>query len=181
MSRAGTWLLAAAVLAAGMLATHAETEWPVERGFAHHGAVGEELVVQPGTVVVHGARAAAAYSDGYDGTLASDGVWVAVDVTLTGGREPVDISTWSLRDGAGRRYLVSDRALPGSFGAVQPGSPVRGEVVFEVPRDALGDVEIWVNHGIDEPRLADYAVVPVHVERLAHEPMTAEPPALVPR
>ncbi|SRR5690606_3346950 len=176
MRRLVVALLAVAVLGAGLLVDHAERAWPSTRPFVRTGTVGEEVRLWPGWVEVRGARAANSYVDPYGDEIPTDGVWVAVDVVLTGGREPVGVAQWTLEDAAGRRFQASERGGAYLMDSAQPESPLRGEIVFEVPRDALGRLVVRAGTRGADDRLGAVAAIDVTVEEVSQRPMTAEQP-----
>lgn len=165
--------MALIVVAAGAVASRAETWWPPTSPFVRAAAVGEPVTVEPVRVTVHGARAATVLADGL-GELTSDGSWVAVDITAAALAEPAPIMGMALRDREGREYEQTDRATNAMVGAAfDPLVPERGEVVFEVPADALGELTLVISPespGRMVPRAE--AEVPLTVDEVADEPLT---------
>jgi hypothetical protein len=106
-------------------------------------------------------------------TGTTDGVWVVVTATAETTLGPATVDA-SLRLG-GRRYAASDRAEDAlGTATLQPGLPVRGVVVFEVPAEVLRD------HGADarvrfatqtDPRLDSLVEVPVDLAGLDPAPL----------
>lgn len=136
-------LLAALVVAGGVAVDQSDHYQNVTRSFVTSGDAGEEVPVWPGVLVVHGARSATVLDDDWDGELTTRGAWVAVDLSLAGGDQPLLAPRFWLEDASGREFAASNRLSSASaITKAQPGSPVRGEVVFEVPRDALGPVTL---------------------------------------
>ncbi|MPV36038.1 DUF4352 domain-containing protein [Georgenia subflava] len=172
-------VLAAVVLAGGLFVNHAERAWSSTRPFESTGPAGEPVPVWPGTVTVHGARAAATLDDGYGGTLTTTGAWVAVDLSVTGGDQPLRTAAFWLEDGSGRTFDATRRVAGNYPGVAQPGSPVRTEVVFEVPRDALGEVDVHVST-LAVPQLSAVAGVPVVVDGVDPGPLSTRGPELGP-
>lgn len=172
--------LLVAVLAGGVLAVEADAERWHEGPFVRSGAVGQEIPLGPGTVRVEGARAAERLDAGFGGELATGGVWIAVEVWATGGSGPLSAASFRLRDASGRTFEASSRVSPNSPGVAQPGSPVGADVVFELPRDAAGDVTVLVSTQPDE-RLAPVASVDVRIEAVAVDVLTPLPATLGPR
>lgn len=162
--------LAAVVLAGGLLLNHLERFGGSHRSYVSSGEVGDRLAVWPGSVVVHGARAAQVVQTPYDGPASTEGAWVAVDLTLAGGDQAGPLADVTLVDRQGRAFSTSYRAGAEYVGPAEPSSPVRGEVVFEVPRDALGRFTVVVHEylrGADA--LGGEARVPVTVEDVSTE------------
>ena len=180
-SRLTVAALTALVVAGGLLANHAERAWPATRPFVTQGRVGAAVPLAPGTVTVHGARAARTLDDGYGGELTTAGVWVAVDLSVSGTGRPLRVGGFSLVDDGGRAFDATRRLSPNHPGAAQPGSPVRAEIVFEVPEDALGGLALRASE-LSVPQLSAVAEVPVPVGPVGSAPLlprgaTLEEPA----
>ncbi|MBX9244204.1 hypothetical protein ICW40_05210 [Actinotalea ferrariae] len=164
--------LAVLVLAGGLVINHAERHETTTRPFVVTGRVGDRVPVWPGGVVVHGARAGKVADDGYGGEVRTQGVWVAVDVSFAGGDQPGPLAELRLVDAEGRTYDATDRLDHGFLGEPQPASPVRAEVVFEVPEDALGRLTV-VADPLYQGKLGQRAHVDVVVDEV-------EPAVLLP-
>lgn len=111
----------------------------VLRPFTTSGEQGEKLQLRTFTVTVQNSRAAATVQSG-DTAVQTQGAWVILRVRVTANTEPTPIGYAALRDHAGRTYLATSRlAQPLLNGkrTFQPGISLEGEVVFEVPKDAL--------------------------------------------
>lgn len=175
-SRPGLVAMAVVVVAAGAVASRAETWWPPTGPFVRAAALGEPVTVEPVRVTVHGARAGTVLVDGLD-QLTSDGSWVAVDITAAALTEPAPIMGLALRDREGREYEQTDRATNAMVGAAfDPLVPERGEVVFELPADALGELTLVISPdspGRTVPRAE--AEVRLTVGDPAAEPLTPRP------
>lgn len=154
--------LAALVVAGGLLADHAERAWPATRPFVTQGETGEPASLAPGTITVHGARAARTLDDGFGTELDTAGVWIAVDLSVSGGDRPLGVGAFSLVDDDGRAYDATRRLTPNYPGLAQPGSPVRSEVLFEVPEEALGALVLRASV-LTVPQLSAVTEVPVTV------------------
>jgi hypothetical protein len=102
---------------------------------------------------------------------------VIVRVRLSAKKEPISVGYAAVRDRAGRTYLASDRVrqpLVDGSRAFQPGIPIEGEVVFEVPKDALdGLVALFAAH---PDRLALDAMAEVELPSL-NVAAAEQPPA----
>ncbi|WP_098483458.1 hypothetical protein [Georgenia soli] len=180
-SRLTVAALTAVVVAGGLLANHAERAWPATRPFVTQGAPGDTVPLEPGTVTVHGARAARTLDDGYGGELTTAGVWVAVDLSVSGTEKPLRVGRFSLVDDDGRAFDATRRLSPNHPGAAQPGSPIRTEIVFEIPEDALGGLALRASE-LSVPQLSAVAEVPVPVGPVDDTPLapraaTLEEPA----
>lgn len=171
-SPAGLAAMIAVVLAVGVVGDRADTWWPRTGPFVDEAAAGDRAVVEPVEVTVHGARAATVLSDGLD-EKQSDGVWIAVDVTAAALDEPAAISGMALRDRRGREFASSNRADNPMIGnPFDPRVPERGEVVFELPSDALGRLTLVISPdapGRAVPRAE--TEVAVRVEEAGDEPL----------
>ncbi|WP_116948700.1 hypothetical protein [Jiangella endophytica] len=172
-SRAGLVAMTVVVVAAGAVAARADTWWPQARPIVTGAAVGEAVVVEPVRVTVHGVRAATVLADGLD-DLDTGGVWIAVDLTAAALDEPAAISGMALRDRRGREYASSNRVTNAMVGGpFDPLVPERGEVVFELPSDALGRLTLVISPdapGRVVPRAE--AELPLRVDEAADEPLT---------
>ncbi|PZF84605.1 hypothetical protein [Jiangella anatolica] len=168
--------MVAVVVAAGVVGDRADAWWPRTRPFVGEAATRDSVVVEPVRVTVHGARAATVLTDGL-ADKDTDGVWVAVDVTAAALDEPAAISGMALRDRRGREYASSNRAGNPMIGnPFDPRVPERGEVVFELPSDALGPLTLVISPdaaGRAVPRAE--AEVPLRVDEAAGEPLTPRP------
>ncbi|WP_158602899.1 hypothetical protein [Jiangella rhizosphaerae] len=166
----------AVVVAAGAVGARADTWWPRTGPFVDAAAAGEPVVVEPVRVTVHGARAATVLADGLD-EKDSEGIWIAVDVTASALDEPAVIAGMALRDRRGREYASSNRATNPMIGTpFDPRVPERGEVVFEVPSDALGRLTLVISPdapGRTVPRAE--AEVALRVDEAGGEPLTPRP------
>lgn len=170
--------LAAAVVAGGLVVNHVERTGGSARSFVHVGEPGERLPLWPGSVVVHGARAASELETEYQGRPPTDGVWVAVDLSVAGGDQPGPIPDVRLVDAQGRSFDTTDRAGLLALPEPQPASPVRGEVVFEVPADALGEVVVVVATRFENSFGAE-AHVGLVVEEVDRMPLVVAEPELL--
>ena len=86
--------------------------------------------------------------------LDTAGVWVLVKVRVEGLREPTRIAYAALVDGQGRTFRSTFRtSQPLVDRTLQPQLPVEGEIVFEVPADALGQMRLRVSPGGLDRRL----------------------------
>lgn len=172
-SPAGLVAMIAVVIAAGVVGARAETWWPPAGPFVDEAAAGDSVVVEPVRVTVHGARAATVLADGL-ADKDSEGVWIAVDVTAAALGEPAAISGMALRDRRGREFASSNRATNAMIGnPFDPRVPERGEVVFELPSDALGRLTLVISPdapGRTVPRAE--AEVPLRVDEADAEPLT---------
>jgi hypothetical protein len=174
-------VLAALTVAGGLLVNHAERAWPATRPFVTAGETGRPADLWPGSVTVHGARAARLLGDGYGGSLTTDGVWVAVDLSVAGRDRPLQVGAFALVDAEGRSYDATRRISPNRPGVAQPAAPVRTEVVFEVPEDALAALALRAS-AQSVPQLSAVVEVPVRVEgavaaELEPAATALEPPA----
>ena len=177
---------AAAGMAAVAVAIGAGIKWigpdPASalRPFAKAGAPGESLNVRTFTITVQTARAATSLQAG-GAAQPTQGVWVIVRVRLIANLEPTHVGYAAVRDGAGRTFLASDRVkqplIDGSR-AFQPGIPIEGEVVFEVPQDALDGLTVLFAAHPD--RLAMDTMAEVVLPSLAMTPAEQPPATLAP-
>ncbi|MFJ2520407.1 hypothetical protein ACIOWF_15660 [Cellulosimicrobium cellulans] len=176
------------VLAVGVGAAVARVDawWPTLTATTSRGDVGDVVTAGPLRVRVDDVRTGAVLEDGFD-TLTTDGVWVAVDLAVSGTTKEAGIEALELRDAEGRDHAASHRvssSMTSTF--VDPDVPEAGTVVVEVPARALeGDVVLRVltehdDADIDRPQ----AVAEIDLGRLelpaADAVVEVLPPALVP-
>lgn len=156
-------VLAVVVVAGGLLVEHVESQTVSVRPFVSVGQPGDVVPVGPGAVIVHGARSADGLDDGWGELLTTSGTWVAVDLSVVGRDGEADLAEVFLEDAQGRQFAASDRVSLNSLGVAQPGSPVRGELLFEVPRDAVGEMTLVAQELLSQT-LSGIARVPVQVQ-----------------
>ncbi|GEM_PF-1622527 len=170
----------------GAAVARVDTWWPTLTATTTRGDVGEVVTAGPLRVRVDDVRTGTVLEDGFD-TLTTDGVWVAVDLAVSGTTKEAGIEALELRDDAGRDHEASHRAsntMMSTF--VDPDVPEAGTVVVEVPARALdGDVVLRVltehdDADIDRPQ----AVAEIDLGRLelpaADVVVDVVRPALVP-
>ncbi|GIH10170.1 hypothetical protein Rhe02_82370 [Rhizocola hellebori] len=181
-----TAVAGAVAMAAAAVAIGAGVRWlgpdpaSSQRPFAQAGAPGESLDVRTFTITVQAARAASSLQAG-GAAQATQGVWVIVRVRLAANHEPTQVGYAAVRDRAGRTYLASDRVrqplIDGSR-PFQPGIPIEGEVIFEVPKDALDSLTaLFAAH---PDRLALDAMAEVVLPNLTVAPGEQPPATLAP-
>ena len=176
------------VLAVGVGAAVARVDawWPTLTATTSRGAVGEVVTAGPLRVRVDDVRTGTVLEDGFD-TLTTDGVWVAVDLAVSGTTREAGIEVLELRDAAGRDHGASHRVSSSMMSTfADPDVPEAGTVVVEVPARALdGDVVLRVltehdDADVDRPQ----AIAEIDLGRLAVPEAGAVvevvPPALVP-
>jgi hypothetical protein len=109
----------------------------VQTPFVHTGQMHQPVDGLAFTATGESVRGAKRISEGGD-VYSTDGVFVLVTVTVTAGNEPVSLAYAVLLDRAGRIFQPTSRYMqPIDKYTVQPGTPVRGEYVYEVPASAL--------------------------------------------
>ncbi|MGC0249853.1 hypothetical protein [Pseudactinotalea sp. Z1748] len=140
-----TALLALAVVAAGMVVNAWEEGRVSTAQIPTTVEFGQDSRVHPVTVHLHEARPVAALTGSGGETLATSGLWVVLDLSYATDEREVFVSSMVLVDDQGRQFEVSGRAPTGLWLA-EPDLWQRGEVAFEVPADALGEMalEIYV-------------------------------------
>ncbi|WP_251149870.1 DUF4352 domain-containing protein [Cellulosimicrobium sp. Marseille-Q4280] len=184
--RVVTAVLLALAVAVGAAVSRVDTWWPTLTSTTTRGAVGEVVTAGPVRVRVDDVRTGTVLEDGFD-TLATDGVWVAVDLAVSGTTQEAGLEVLELRDADGRDHEASHRVRnPMMSTFVDPDVPEAGTVVVEVPAEALeGDVVLRVltehqDADIDRPQ----AVAEIDLGRVGPPPDggTVEmlEPALVP-
>lgn len=171
-------VLAVLVVGGGLLVNHVERAVVVTRPFVSAGVTGQETPLWPGTLVVHGARSGQVLATGFGDDLSTGGVWVAVDISVSGDDRPMNAQSFWLTDARGRTFDATERVMANQPGEAQPGSPIRTEILFEVPRDALGPMTFgaaatWIVHDVSA-----VAAVPVLVGDPEPGVMTPNPAEL---
>lgn len=170
----------------GAAVARVDTWWPTLTATTTRGGVGEVVTAGPLRVRVDDVRTGTVLENGFD-TLTTDGVWVAVDLAVSGTTAEAGVEVLELRDAEGRDHEASHRASNAMMSTfVDPDVPEAGTVVVEVPARALaGDVVLRVltehdDADIDRPQ----AIAEIDLGRL--EPPATDavvevlPPALVP-
>jgi hypothetical protein len=97
----------------------------------------------------------------------TSGVWVVVKLRAVARSKPVAIGYAALRDGHDRTYVRSDRVNQPLIGGreLQPGIPVVGQVVFEVPRDAATHLTVLLAPSSFMRDMDALAEVPLSVDK----------------
>lgn len=138
-----TVLLALAVLAAGM----GVNEWQEGRVATAQIPTtvefGRDSRVHPVTVHLHEARPVGALAGSGGETLTTSGLWVVLDLSYAADDQEAFVSSMLLVDGQGRQFEVSGR-VPTGLWLAEPDLWQRGEVAFEVPTDALGEMSLEI-------------------------------------
>lgn len=145
LAAAGAVVLVLAVLVAGnALVEYRPTHAEMHKPYLRTGKLNDTVDVRTFDVTVLGARYASTLRVGgvkYETT----GVWVIVKVRLNAHTEPMSVAYMALHDRKDRTFEASERftqTLVGGGRRLQPGIAVQGEVVFEVPKDALPGMTI---------------------------------------
>jgi hypothetical protein len=84
-------------------------------------------------------------------TLDTGGVWLIVHATASSVEEPETLKAAAVETTGGLRYQQTDRVGPASLlssKTLQPGVPVSGDLVFELPPSALPGAELLVSHHV---------------------------------
>lgn len=167
-SRLRLAVLGAAMITAGSVSANADTWWSPTRPMVFRGAPEERLVVEPIWVRVNDVRATTSVIND-EGELDTSGAWIVVDLTAAAVSSPEGIERLAVRDGDGREYFAASRVPnPMLDGLFEPGIPERGDVVFEVPTDALGDLTLRVM--ADSPHLWPRAIGEIALQTGEVEP-----------
>jgi hypothetical protein len=168
----GLGLLAGVVAAGGVVTDSERTVDELHREFVVAGETGEPVAARTIQVTVLAARAASTVADSSRGELDTAGVWVVVRVRVEAVEEPGTLGYAAVRDSRGRTFLASGRVtqpLAGSGYQVQPGIPVEGEVVFEVPADAASGLTVRLAQPLFDRRMEAVAEIPLPVDQLQVE------------
>jgi hypothetical protein len=168
-ARLGAGALVAAALAVGAaITTHTPDTDARERPFVRAGVVGKPVDARTFDATVISVRGAAKLAGGRK--LASvparvrdtAGVFVLVRVRLVARDRPTLVDHAVVRDARGRTFVATPRIGQPVVGhhILQPGIPIEGDVVFEVPRDAAARLTLRLADELN-PRLDAVAEVPL--------------------
>lgn len=140
-----TALLAAAVVAAGVGVNALEEGRSATQQIPTAVHVGQDSSVSSMSVHLHGVRAVGDVAGSGGEALPTSGVWVVVDMSYAAHTRPTYLSSLMLVDDQGRQWERS-RRVPATLPMAEADLWQRGEVAFEVPSDALGEMilEIYV-------------------------------------
>ncbi|MBD8078715.1 hypothetical protein [Cellulosimicrobium arenosum] len=143
-------LLVVAVLV-GAAVARVDTWWPVLTATTTRGDVGDEVTAGPLRVRVDGVRTGTLLVDPYS-ELTTGGVWVGVDMAVSGTQADAGPGSLQLRDAGGIGYTATTRTSnPLVYTARAPDVPEAGTAVFEVPAQALdGDLVLRVLSEVDD-------------------------------
>lgn len=149
-SRVGAILLILATLAAGHEIIEGRPDEAAISGyFLRQGAVGDRvsaLDFSATALAVRGGQAIV--TDLGNEELHTNGVWVLVKVRLEAHEERQSVSFAAIYDRRGRTFDATNRYLqPLTSYRFQPGMPVEGELVFELPRDAVPGARLRLFNG----------------------------------
>lgn len=151
----------------------------------HQAALGKPLTIREGTVRFTRIRMAKSVQVG-SGILKkqvnTSGIWVVVDYRFTAVRESADLAIQlNSRDNAA--YEASDRGgLVGKDDiSGDPGFPVSGSILFEMPKDRIAGSYITVGEwsGFGWPLWDDEGVVPLGIDDAEARSMVQNAPALL--
>jgi hypothetical protein len=179
-ARVGAGALVVAALAVGAaITTHTPDTDARERPFIRAGSMGHPVDARTFDATVVSVRAAARVAGGAKSARVRDtaGVWVVVRVRLAARDKPTSVDHAVLRDARGRSFVATPRVVQPLVGnaVLQPGLPVEGDVVFEVPRDAASArLTIRLADALD-PRLDAVAEVALPIDRAAVDRWLADP------
>lgn len=122
------------------------------RPYVHTGRIGDAVDGLTFSVVVESVRGAAIVTARFGDEYRTDGVFVAVRAKVTAYSEVVVLRQVSVVDRSGRRFDSAKRFTQymGELDRYQPGIPVVGEIVFEIPRDAGPGLVLQMS---DDPNL----------------------------
>ncbi|MCW6003167.1 hypothetical protein K1W54_01010 [Micromonospora sp. CPCC 205371] len=160
-----------------------------ERPFVRAGQVGDTVsarVFDAKVVSVSGAGKVRLKGAAID----TGGVWIIVRARITATDEETSVGYAALRDARDRVFLASTRIEQRMIGvrSFQPGIPVEGAFVFEVPRDAATNLTLLLaRQSIDrrmdamaEIELSTYDSPTIDTWAAAAEPVTIDEPKVVP-
>jgi len=113
-----------------------------DRPFVVTGRTAETVDARKLDVTVLGMRGGAVITS-YHKPVDTAGVWLLVRIRVTPRSESGGLGWARLTDGRGRRFNLTGRVdQPMTVTTSQPGLPIEGELVFEVPRDVMGPISV---------------------------------------
>jgi hypothetical protein len=179
-SRIGSTVLVVAALATGVAITSQAPDTDArQRPFVRAGAMGESAdgrTFQASVVAVRGARRIARSGKTRD----TGGVWVIVRARAQARDKPTSIDHASVRDARGRTFLATTRVsqplVAGGY-FMQPGIPVEGDIVFEVPQASAAGLTVRLADSSDV-RMDAAIEVPIASDGSTVARWLAEPSAL---
>jgi len=117
------------------------------RPYVHAGGIGDTVDGLTFSVVVASVSGASTVRAGFDEDYHTDGVFVAVRAKVTAHSEVVLLQHIAVVDRAGRVFEATPRFFQvfGGYYRFQPAVPVAGEIIFEVPRDAVAGLVLQVS------------------------------------
>lgn len=178
------WAMAAmaavAVAVGGVANAIDDAELPSGWRTLDRGEVGTDVTVEPFQLHVHGATASREFDD-YGDLLTSPGYYVVVEVSYAATDQWRSPDEFVLLDAAGREF-----GHPGGFGftgsawSAGPDIWMRGDLLFEVPEDALGTMTLELRPDLPNP-LLPATLGQVEVEVTTTElPVSVADPELLP-
>ncbi|MBD5785968.1 hypothetical protein IF650_07220 [Cellulosimicrobium terreum] len=140
-----TVVLLVVAVAVGAAVARVDTWWPTLTATVSQGAQGEVVTAGPVRVRVDGTRTGTVLAGSYD-ELTTGGVWVGVDMAVSGVHDDAGPAVLQLRDATGRDFTASTRAENYLVATARaPDVPEQGTAVFEVPLEVLdGDLVLRV-------------------------------------
>lgn len=163
-------VLTVVVVAAGVGVNQANERLPPYGETSVAMELGRDAVVPPFQILVHGARGAEHVQDITGEPLTSSGVWVLVELSYATLDRSGTPQEFELRDSSGRRFRSSERVAGANPWEAGADIWLRGEIVFEVPRDALGELTLVVwPQGRDQGLPNRYGQLLLWVDPLAVE------------
>ncbi|WP_213450899.1 DUF4352 domain-containing protein [Rhizomonospora bruguierae] len=181
-SRFGAGLLIVAALAVGTLIRSGTPDVDTaERPFSRAGVIGRPVDARTFDATVLAVRGAAKIHR--DGGLTgrqehdTDGVWILLKVRLEAHDHTIQVGWAGLKDGKGRTFHSTERITQPLIGgrSLQPGIPLTGEVVFEVPKDAATNVTLQLTERPIDRRMAAMVEVPLPISPSAVDGWLANP------
>ncbi|MEL4503877.1 hypothetical protein AAEX63_03135 [Luteococcus sp. H138] len=115
----------------------------LERPYDHHAALGDEVAMRTGTVVVHGVDGAAKVRT-FKTLASTPGVWLLVDVSFTAKDSTQSVAGGTVVAADGRRF-GGKQAVMTSCGVSIPGVAHHCRQLFELPRGVLAGASFEVS------------------------------------
>ncbi|GHJ50167.1 hypothetical protein Cs7R123_75090 [Catellatospora sp. TT07R-123] len=180
--RLGTLALVLVTLAVGGYLLHVADDWTADRPFEVRGDFAQRVHGRQFDATGVRVRCAAKLKLG-EAILDTQGVWVIAKIRAVAGDRTTHIGWSALRDGRGRTFLTSDRLQQFMLNHdLQPGIPVEGEIVFEVPVDAAGDLTLLLAYNSLEREMDTMIAIPLPISDVGRLlPDSAPAPVFLPK
>lgn len=178
--RIGAGLLVVATLAAGVeIIVRTPDSDHISRYFLRSGDVGERVEALDFAATVTSVRGGTAVVGDRGQELHTDGAWILVRIRVEALTEPQSLRFGAIYDRRGRTFEYAGRVDQLLDAEVQPGIPIEGEMIFEVPRDAVPDAHLRLfNALVGDPNYQTMVDVDLGLDEATLDAWIADPEPL---